>query len=356
MWGLNNQTRFSAERTFVRDRAGAEIWIVAVRATFSIRLDGDVVAVPPEEQQPVCLVPVYFGSPAVSSLRYDCDLVRTKLSTDVVLHAHAHAVGERATKSVDVAFRVGALTKALRVVGDRTWTRGIAGLRPSPPLPFVSKAIRYECAWGGALPGSTSLDLENPAGVGRGGRQGDPVPNCELIGSPIESARHRGPPAGFGPIPCHWQPRVGLAGTYDREWQARRRPLLPTDFMDEHFNCAPSDQQVPGFLRGGEEVRLLNLTREGRLDFRLPRINLGFGTQIDGQVVYHNANLHTVVIEPEERRLVMVWQTALPCHHTLYSLLETVVFEKRRLGRAGAGTDPNEADEEDDGDDENVDD
>jgi hypothetical protein len=27
----------------------------------------------------------------------------------------------------------------------------------------------------------------------------------------------------------------------------------------------------------------------------------------------------------------MVWQTALPCHNTLYSLEETVVFEKERL-------------------------
>ena len=27
----------------------------------------------------------------------------------------------------------------------------------------------------------------------------------------------------------------------------------------------------------------------------------------------------------------MVWQTALPCHHTVYSLKETIVFEKERL-------------------------
>jgi hypothetical protein len=355
MWGLSNRTKFRTDRTFVRDQSGAEVWIVAVRATFSIRPNGEVVAAPAEEQQDVCLAPLYFGPPMSSSLRYDTDLVRTKLGTDVLVHAHAHAPGGRAVKFVDVAFRVGPLTKALRVVGDRVWKKGILGLTASDPISFVQKPIRYECAWGGKLPQLDSFDSQNPVGRGRSARNGDLLPNCELLGRPVDSVHHTGPPAGFGPIPCHWQPRAGLAGTYDKDWQERRRPLVPTDFQDAYFQCAPPDQQVLGFLRGGEEVRLLNLTEKGRLDFRLPRIALGFSTRVDGQIVHHGARLHTVVIEPEKCRLIMVWQTALPCHHTLYTLEETLVFEKSRLGAREHGeADPeNESDDEQDEEEEN---
>jgi hypothetical protein len=123
---------------------------------------------------------------------------------------------------------------------------------------------------------------------------------------------------------------VRLAGTYDAAWQRSRQPLLPDDFDDEFYRCAPVDQRVGGFLQGGEEVALGNLTASGLLRFRLPRVSLGFRTRIEGGTTNHRGQLHTVIIEPEESRLILVWQTALPCHHTLYSLQETVVFEKQR--------------------------
>ena len=84
MWAVTNQTKFKADRAVARSAAGAEIWIVAVRATFSVSLDGRVTVA--DDQDDVCLAPKYFGEPGGSSLRYDLDLVRTKPGTDVVLH------------------------------------------------------------------------------------------------------------------------------------------------------------------------------------------------------------------------------------------------------------------------------
>ncbi len=37
---LNNKTPFAAERSWVRDRNGAEVWLVAVKGTFNILPDG----------------------------------------------------------------------------------------------------------------------------------------------------------------------------------------------------------------------------------------------------------------------------------------------------------------------------
>jgi len=336
MWAVTNQTRFKAERSFVRDRDGAEIWLVAVRATFSVLPDGTVVLA--EEQQDVCLVPQFFGEPTASSLRYDGDLVRTKSGTDVVLHAHAHAPYGHPVPFAEVGFSVGGLSKQLRVVGDRVWEFGWSSLVPSEPQRFTSMPICYERACGGAIPNSDSRDPSNPVGVGAAATSGGPVPNIELVGNPIESPRHLGLPAGFGPIPCHWQPRLKLAGTYNEAWQQERQPLVPDDFQDAYFRCAPTDQQCDWFLQGGEEVVLRNLTPEGVLCFRLPRVRLGFRTRVDGSSIHHRGDLHTVIIEPAERRLIMVWHTALPCHHTLYTLKETVVFEKEILNLSIAET------------------
>lgn len=331
MWAISNETRFKAERTFVRDRDGAEIWIVAVRATFDIDAAGELT--PAEEQQDICQAPAYSGEPGISSLRYDGDLVRTKSGTDVVLHGTAHAPRSGPVPSVDVAMQVGPISKKLRVLGNRTWKKGLLGLSPGQPEPFTTMPICYERALGGPLSAEPDAprDPSNTAGIGRVALEGAPVPNCEYPDQPVRSPTSTARVAGLGPIPCAWQPRIAFAGTYDEAWMKERQPLVPADFSDEYFRCAPMDQRVDGFLKGGEEVVLENLTPEGRLSFRLPRIALGYSTDIDGGFTHHTDQLHTVIIEPDERRLIMVWQSSLPCHHTLYTLKGTSIIEKRRL-------------------------
>lgn len=335
MWAVNNQTRFKADRAFARDQDGAEIWIVAVRGTFDLQADSSVTV--SEVQEDVCLAPKYFGEPGKSSLRYEMDLVRTKPGTDILVHAHAHSPHGRPVPFVDVQLQVADISKVLRIHGDRVWERASSGLVPGPAEPFVSKSIRYEQSLGGPLgPGPDApCDPMNRVGVGRNAGEGLPVPNIEYLNAPIRSPKHKGPPAGFGPIPCDWQQRVQLAGTYDAVWQNERQPLVPKDFQDSYFRCAPTDQHIKGFLQGGEEVVLHNLTTEGILRFQLPRVSLGFRTRIDGGTTHHRGQLHTVFIEPEEHRLIMVWHTSLPCHHTLYTLKETTVFEKERVPLGG---------------------
>src|SRR5262245_22160594 len=102
MWSINNKSRFKAARAFTRDAQGAEFWIVAVRATFTIEADGPNAELrPADEQTEVVVAPEYFGKAGESSLRYDNDLVQTKQGTDVVAHAFAHAPHGRPARSVD---------------------------------------------------------------------------------------------------------------------------------------------------------------------------------------------------------------------------------------------------------------
>jgi hypothetical protein len=332
MWAIENETPFAAERTFVRDRDGSEIWLVAVRATFQIQPDGRLEIA--EKQDPVAQAPQYLGKPGKSSLRCDTDLPRTKLGTDVLLNATGYVPGGKEREEIEVGFRVGDLTKKLIVSGEQSWQRSLGASIPSGPTPFSSMPITYERAFGGAVSERTSKSVypfadSNPIGVGIDSSDKAVLPNVRYPGTRVDAPRSNDPPAGFGAVSCAWTPRRTLAGTYDAKWQRERQPLLPDDFQDELFYSAPKDQRVPGFLRGGEKVELVNLTPNGYLSFTLPKLAFGFRTSIDGGSTHHRSNLHTILIEPDQHRLIMVWHSSLPCHHTLYTLKRTFVFEKQ---------------------------
>lgn len=336
MWQVDNRTPFAAERGWVRDRDGAEVWLVAVKASFDILPDGSTV--PSAEQPPVLRVPAYFGDPATSSIRYEADLVLTKTTTDVLLVGNAHAPGGQPVTELDVGFRVGALQKQIRAVGDRVWTdRG-----PSRAEAFVTMPIVYENAFGGvdfqsAHP-NRDWDWRNPVGRGfftdKAHAVGQPLPNLEWPEQPIRNWKDRPPPAGFGALASHWQPRAGFAGSYDERWMKTRQPLLPEDFDDRFFQCAPPDQQPARFLTGGESVTIVHLSPRGRLQFTLPRLFLGFETRFyDGSRELHrNRKLHSVILEPEFPRVSLVWHSALPCHFKVHKLERTIVTLKTDLG------------------------
>ncbi|MEQ1829364.1 MAG: DUF2169 domain-containing protein [Pirellula sp.] len=332
MWAIDNQTPFAAERTFVRDRDGSEIWLVAVRASFKIQPDGQLAIA--DKQEPVVQAPQYLGKPGKSSLRCDSDLPRTKLGTDVLLNAKAYAPPGRERNEIEVGFQVGDLKKTLLVSGERKWQRTLGVSVPGEPQPLSSMPITYERSFGGPVKENTPKSLyafsdSNPIGVGIDTSDGAPLPNIRYPGTRADAPSPNKPPAGFGAISSAWSSRRLLAGTYDDKWQRERQPLLPDDFRDEFFYSAPEDQRVAGFLRGGEKVALVNLTPNGYVAFNLPKITFGFRTSIDGGITNHRSDLHCVLIEPDHQRLIMVWHSALPCHHTLYTLKRTVVFEKK---------------------------
>ncbi|MFE8599674.1 DUF2169 family type VI secretion system accessory protein [Archangium violaceum] len=289
-------------------------WLVAVKATFDITSGGRLLLA--DEQMPPVLAPEYFGEPGRSSLRYESDLLAAKLGTDVLVIAHAHAPRGKPVPTVPVSLRVERLHKELLVHGERTYDQGLLGVTPTRPQAFTTHPIRYEFAFGGSDlsapdPQKHCIDERNP--IGRGfARQaahllGRPAHNLEY---PRGAAPERGP-AGFGPIDASWMPRRKLAGTYDAQWERTKKPLLPDDFDPAFALSAPTDQRTHKPLVGGERVELQNMTPDGVLCFDLPRISLGFTTRIGTRREQHGARLVTVLMEPEDRRLSLVWQSVL---------------------------------------------
>ncbi|MEA3274718.1 MAG: DUF2169 domain-containing protein, partial [Pseudomonadota bacterium] len=134
-------------------------------------------------------------------------------------------------------------------------------------------------------------------------------------------------PAIFRPVASYWSPRLEYVGTYDERWMKERMPLLAEDFDERFYQVASEDQQTAGFLRGGERVELTNLAPDGKLVFTLPKVRLTFTTNFGRERVDHRAQLHTVILEPGRRRVILVWCTILPCHHKVDKLDSTVVEE-----------------------------
>jgi len=193
--------------------------------------------------------------------------------------------------------------------------------------------------------------VRNPVGTGfalsESGIEGLRLPNIEYPDQLVTTWRDQPAPAALGPVCGHWQPRLGFAGTYDEAWQKDRFPLLPADFDDRHYQCAPADQQAPQFLVGGEPVALVHLTPGGQLQFELPRVVLGLETCFsDGvRLLHERPRLNTVILEPDIPRVSLVWHSALPCHPRVYKLLTTRIIEKQRI-RLDGGREVLEPEEE----------
>ncbi|HYO73706.1 MAG TPA: DUF2169 domain-containing protein [Archangium sp.] len=332
---LQNRTPYATERNWVRDKQGVHHWLVAVKATFDIKENGALKL--SDEQPPPLLEPEYRGAPITTSLRLDSDLLAVKPGTDVILDACAHAPGGRATGIVPVSLKVGSVQKTLLVHGVRVYYRGALGLTTSEPRPFVTSPILYEWAFGGndtshPDPRKHRVDLRNPIG------KGIAADANHLEYQPAHAIEYPGVnpakvgPAGFGPIASFWSPRLERAGTYDSRWEALKKPLLPDDYDERYALSSPDDQRPVAPLRGGETVSLVNMTSEGMLRFNLPRIYLVFRTHFGRRAEEHRATLTTVFVASEQRKLSLVWQSALQVAPRDVDYLDrTIIREKAYL-------------------------
>jgi hypothetical protein len=333
MWAIVNHTAYEVGRSWGRDKNGVHEWIVAIKGTFDVKADGQLE--PADEQHPPLLAPEYLGEDGASSLRYDADLVALKPTTDVVINGTAYAPKGRPSSDFLISMRVNAVRKVVRVIGRRMWGEGFAGMTSSPE-PLVSLPVTYERAYGGydrtdPDPRNHRLDTRNPVGCGVAApssrRAGNPLPNFEYPGKDVQRAG----PAGFGAIASYWSPRRELSGTYDKNWERTRFPLLPVDWDSGSLLCSPPDQRPQSYLNGGESVELVNFTPDGLLRFNLPRVSLTLSTRFAMPVGWrtqeHRASLSSVIIEPDYPRVMVVWTSSLTCRTEADYLDKTIVRE-----------------------------
>jgi hypothetical protein len=313
---LENLTPFAAERYGINDENGADLLLVVVKATYEFDEKGKMAIA--AQQEPIEMADQYYDKPENSSVKYASDFSFNKLATDVALIGHAYAPQPRATEAM-VTLRVGALQKAVKVFGDRYWSKTLGLSTKSSPAPFEKIPLIYELAFGGADnshpdPDKHDYERRNPVGVGFRAKKsqlpidGAKLPNIEDPKDLISSPNDKPAPAGFGFISPAWQPRLSYAGTYDETWQKTRLPLLPTDFDKKFFNAASPDLVYQGFMQGNEPVVAAGVSPHGPFKFSLPGVVPKCAVEIKEsgkqQVEMH---LDKVMIEANVNRLLLVW-------------------------------------------------
>lgn len=287
-----------------------------VKATFAIPPeDGAVCLLAPEQLDPQSL-PSYVGRRWRSSILRPADVVPYKPGSDVVLIGHAHSPHGRAVAELNASLKVGHLHKSLVVVGDRQWRGTSRGPVMSEPVPFERMPLVYERAFGGCPPSqrgrvSPDHDQRNPVGTGycvvEGDADGMRLPNLEAPEARIHSWRTVPPVAGFGAIDAHWAGRRCFAGTFDAGWRTSQRPYLPRDLDPRFHSVASPGLWSPVSLFGELPVELVHLALKPVLRFRLPEVRLQADFQLGDHVQERSAELWMIVLEPDERRVSMVW-------------------------------------------------
>lgn len=336
MLQLSNPTGLAATAFLSPDPEGVDTLYAVVKGTFALGPDADG-GEPPlaAEQAPVAAAATHYGEPGTSSIRMPSDLSLVKPGTDVLLVGRAHAPGDQPTRQMQVALTVGPVRRTLRVVGDRVWVRRSGGDVISDPAPFLRMPLVWERAFGGtvAVDGAPRAEARNPVGTGywEGTPPPDPLrlPNLEDPAHPVQSTALGPPPACFAPVAEHWMPRRAHAGTYDEAWQRERAPYLPTDFDPRFFQLALPEQVVPGYLTGGELVDAAGVTPGGRLRFELPRLGVEVTFVVDGAPTVRTAHLDTVLVQPDNRRVLLTWRAALACDKRFLRVEEIRVATER---------------------------
>lgn len=338
------------------DKEGREHLLVVFKATYRIPSDGKAPRplLPP---QPLAMRDLFTGEPGLSAPLYENDFAAHKPRCDVVFNAHAHAPGGKPITELDVAVRVGSMSKAVHVVGDRVWEKDLLVLRAGLPKPFMSMPLHSGRAFGGSLPLNEGAVVrydtfaENPFGRGYSSRTGHAVlhglhlPNLERKGRPVTRPDIPMSPVYLSPTPRNALSRLRYAGTYDRRWREQVCPFPPEDFDDRFFQSAPEDQQIP-FPQGGEEVTLINLMADRpEASFRLPRLDT-LPVRVlrrDYTEAAPEPHADTLYFEPDEGRFSVVWRTTLPLGSRGLREIRTVTvgqvcqkwWEGVRLGASG---------------------
>lgn len=355
----------SSPGPFVRQVSGKDAQarqILSVLAKRSYRYDRSGACTPHEEPSPLREEIKIDGK--TGELLHEFDLYPFKLRTDVVLHGKAGSA--EPVRGLTCAVRVGGYEKRILVTGNRRCTLSASGeLVFSEPEPFTAIALSYANAYGGRDEAGhkaagnplgklaeylkPALDVSNfslcdyprnPAGKGYlchwdpAAFEALELPNLEDPLDRLSPARlfaghwDRWPvmplPQGMGWVNMGWFPRsahFGVPPRFDPAYAAAAevaRDLAPPDIMQPRkagekvsllaAQGASLGLQLP-YLRGDEEISLINILPDIRAMIRLPGERpVIYVDGRNGKMLETRPVLHSLRIEPFFKRVSLLWR------------------------------------------------
>jgi hypothetical protein len=256
----------------------------------------------------------YNDDPSSHSLQADLDLVPFKQGFELTLTGTAHF--PRPVEMFEVALQLidrqeqPNWQKSLRIIGPHHWQRNLLGWLPSKTEPIASLPLQYEYAFGGSHPDRPQkANQKNPAGLGHHVTVGAALPQIQQL--PLINKKHNKPePAGFGPLPRHWQPRQVRQRQVNAD--AAIEGYCPYPFIVDPllYNSAPKDQQFSAAPSPDLRLRLKNLDKQQpnqtvNLPNAKPEAVLSNGDKVE-------LNWDTLVIDSDNKQLFQLWRGVVP--------------------------------------------
>ncbi len=326
MLRLTNETPFPAATMFWERPRGFTKLSVIVKATFLI-VENEEVRIAPR-QGSLLRTDRPTEDRRQSHLRFESDMVPFKPRTDIFVIGHAHAPAHIPVERLIARLEVGTLRHSVAVYGDRHWlfdpAAGITHPVMTRPRPFTMMPLGYERSFGGLDKGASRYCARNLAGTGFIGKcsresiHGVRLPNLERVDQPIRSWDDHPLPVGFGVYGRGWMPRLEYGNRLASELSSDGMADTPDDTNLLFFNGADPELQMPGYLRGDESIRLVNLSDVSDLRFSLRRseVRVSVSRRLAnesrvGETWEVVPNLDTLVIVPDERLVQAVFRAVI---------------------------------------------
>jgi len=331
------------------NEVGMPIFSVLLKRTYDLLPGKD--AVRSEKTNSFVMVDEYYddGNPLWSTVKYETELIPYKIATDVVIIGKAYATYNIPTAQIDVSLEVSGYKKIIRVIGDRYCVYRNSELPDfTEPTEFIEMEIRYEKAYGGkddiSDPELNYYYPRNPVGTGFAVKNNAEIinrlklPNLEDPEDLLTPERivledpylwNRQPfPQGFGWYQRNWYPRCSFVGSIpgfvknDEVMREELIGLVPKNQIalsrqfklpsfDIRFNNGGSPGLILPFLSGGEPIRLINMNKEGILEFNLPEDRPGMMLNIGHGEKELEPVMQTVCIRPEDMQIDLIWRGAI---------------------------------------------
>lgn len=335
MWEVDNRSPFAALGYFVRDHAGLEHWVLAIRARFSILDDGFSRLA--DDQGEIRIQPDYADNLS-EELLSEADFFPFRPKADFILTGDVVAPEGRSVNKVHVGFELGQQSKSAIAFGSRLLRMRDGALRLEGYEPFQ----RCRLSWRNSLGGPDFADTggeahpANPIGFGWTSKWGQLAADTDVRLPLIESTQAPigegalPDPCGFGAVQPGWASRARHAGTYDEDWRKYEAPLFPADFSADFFQAAPEGQVMD--LRGGESIRISGLHEAGDYRFRLPQVILDTATWVGRQKLDARPRLISVAVNGTEKTIEMLWNAAIACPEGDMAVARSRVHIKQMAG------------------------
>ncbi|MBL4630668.1 MAG: DUF2169 domain-containing protein [Paraglaciecola sp.] len=307
-----------------------------VKGEFKLSANNDAVLT----EEP-CLITgsVYLDDDPEKSCYYDSDFAYFKPRADLLLVGTCYSPTKQPINTCQVRFQVAEQSKLLNVFGER-YRYGLMD-NISTPEPFTKMSLCYENSFGG------KGYSKNPLGKGYTKSENETesekawvLANIEDPDTSLSGVINPPEPAGFAPLDKMWQQRYAKIGSYNNDWLKSRWPWFPEDFNWQHFNAAPQDMQVAGYLKGDESLYFENLHAEhAQYQSRLPGIrvrcfiNKKCPPDDNNNYKFHEVkmNLDTLWVDMDTEKLALVWRGFTTVLSDEYEEVEHLLIVSEKL-------------------------